>query len=1349
MKIFLRGATVVALLFVACQILAVHGSAAPPQPYSLPPELARKIEPALLKQLAQQKDELIPFIAHLQTRADLPAAPQRNAPERRRALVSTLQATANRTQVATRAFLALRQQEGKADQIRPFWIVNAIAARASAQTIFELAARPEIEIVKADHTHQLIDGATPKSAPPTPQSGARKARVGGIIPNPNLQFPTSNFQFPTSNHPTTQPPNQPSNQQTIEWNLGKIRADQVWNSFNIDGKGVVVATLDTGVDWQHPALQSKYRGYRGIGPAVHFGNWYDATPAGYLYPGDGNGHGTHTMGLLVGSTPERAIGVAPGAQWISAKIFTNGGLAQDSWIHTGFQWVIAPEGDPSLAPDIVSNSWGDDNGTQTTFLEDVQALRAAGILAVFANGNNGRYGNGTVASPASFDEALGAGATDDSDTIAPFSARGPSPLTDHIKPDVTAPGVAIRSSSPGGGYATLTGTSMAAPHVAGLAALLKQAQPSITITDTIYLITSTAVHLGTPIPNNDYGWGRIDAYAAVLLVTNAGTLGGVVTSGGVPIAGAAIQATDRISRSVQTSTDGDGNYRLPLSPGAYSVSVYAFGFTPVLNNSISISAGLTTTFNVDLAALPTGIVYGNVSEMGSGTALNATISVLATPASIQTSSAGTYLLTLPIGTYTLRAASWQHRVVTATITVRTGDRIAKDFSLATAPSILLVDSGAWYGDSQVRYYQNALDSLGYLYHARSITYTLASVPNITQMLPYSITIWSAPQDSPDYVGAGPTLVKYLDGGGRLFLSGQDIAFWDAGGTLLFPPDYFLYRLYGYFVSDNVQSPIALGVSGEALAGVTFTLNYTDSARNQFTPDQVAPSNDNAHALAVYKKGETAGLAVSTCLPYRAAYLGFGFEGVGPATVRERAMQNIIDWLMASPPMLGYTLSSDPSIAVGTAGQSVTHTLSLRNIGQLSDSYNLMTEGNRWPVSFWNDAFTQSLSLPLTLDSCTALAIGIRTDIPATVGRNVSDSARVTLQSESDSRSTQTRTLVSKTPATVLLVDDDRWYEVESAYQSSLRANNVPFDTFDTQGHGGPPLSRLQMYPLVVWFSGYDWFDPLSEADENNLAAYLNSGGRLFYSAQDYLFVRGSESSFALTYLGVLTYTNDMTVTTVNGVGGNIISDGMGTYSLIYPYRNFSDFLTPTANAEISLIGNHAAGAALNTRGIGGGEQADFKTAFFGFPFEALPANQQPALMRNVVGWLSPLGDSMLVAPPSAPPNSPLVYRLQLSSSNLSFAPSARVTITLPANTTLLSLDDPTLTYNKQSRTIYWSGSLASPVSPQWTMRISEGVAPGSMLIAEALIDDGEGIIFSRRAKTLVGRTILFFPQFYR
>ena len=194
------------------------------------------------------------------------------------------------------------------------------------------------------------------------------------------------------------------------WSLAMIRADLASSALGLDGAGVVVANLDTGVDWQHPALLAKYRGYRGQAPAIHRGNWHVSTQEPYSYPGDGGGHGTHTMGTMVGDDGAgNRTGVAPGARWIAVKLFDNGGFTYESWIHDAFQWVMAPEGDPALAPDIVNNSWGTSDGADGRYRSDIAALRAAGILPIFSAGNDGPNPK-SVGAPGSYTEALTVGA---------------------------------------------------------------------------------------------------------------------------------------------------------------------------------------------------------------------------------------------------------------------------------------------------------------------------------------------------------------------------------------------------------------------------------------------------------------------------------------------------------------------------------------------------------------------------------------------------------------------------------------------------------------------------------------------------------------------------------------------------------------------------------------------------------------------------------------------------------------------------------------------------------------------------------------------------------------------------
>ncbi len=265
-----------------------------------------------------------------------------------------------------------------------------------------------------------------------------------------------------------------------EWNIAKIGADVAWGQ-GVLGGGVVVGSIDSGVDGEHPALINQYRGNLGNGTVVNDYNWFDPTGTCGGSPCDNVGHGTHTMGTIVGGdgpgpfTPD--IGVAPGARWIAAKGCEDFGCTESSLLAAG-QFMLAPTDlagenpDPAKRPDIVSNSWG--GGPGDGFYEDiVTAWRAAGILPVFSSGNPGpACGDG--GSPGDYAGAISVGATDIDDVIADFSGRGPS-VYGKVNPNVSAPGVDVTSSVPGGGYESYSGTSMAAPHVAGTLALMLSA----------------------------------------------------------------------------------------------------------------------------------------------------------------------------------------------------------------------------------------------------------------------------------------------------------------------------------------------------------------------------------------------------------------------------------------------------------------------------------------------------------------------------------------------------------------------------------------------------------------------------------------------------------------------------------------------------------------------------------------------------------------------------------------------------------------------------------------------------------------------------------------------------------
>jgi subtilisin family serine protease len=299
-----------------------------------------------------------------------------------------------------------------------------------------------------------------------------------------------------------------------------LAADRVWRELGVTGTGVVVGSSDSGADGAHPALHNGFRGGAD--------SWYDP----WLHtrtPTDHNGHGTHTLATAVGATN---VGIAPGAQWIGC-VNLERNLGSPARYLDCLQYMLAPfpyggdpwrDGRPERAPQVLTNSWGcpDLEGCDAGALRQATAaIRAAGIFFVAAAGNSGPRCRSVADPPATSPDVLSVGAVDRRSTVPVFSSRGPGP-GGRPKPDQVAPGVDILSATPGGGYATETGTSMAAPHVAGVVALMWSANPRLAgdIGRTEQILRTTA-HPVAPHgddcgdPHNVTGAGLVDAYAAV------------------------------------------------------------------------------------------------------------------------------------------------------------------------------------------------------------------------------------------------------------------------------------------------------------------------------------------------------------------------------------------------------------------------------------------------------------------------------------------------------------------------------------------------------------------------------------------------------------------------------------------------------------------------------------------------------------------------------------------------------------------------------------------------------------------------------------------------------------------
>lgn len=457
-------------------------------------EISSRLQQALNK--ANQND-YIKILVLLRSQVDLATLDQQlysqksTLQQRAYQVITALKQNAENTQASLKSYLDEKSESAAVFTYQAFWISNMFVVEAKPQIINELMTRLDVAEMDLDAFLELD----------------RPETVENYI----------------------------EGTESVEPGVKIINAHLLWAQ-GITGQGRLVMDIDTGVFPSHPALNFKWRGNH----VPSYQAWFDPV-GGTTVPSDCDGHGSHTMGTMVGYSPTTGdtVGVAPDAEWIAAKTICTSPHTSNSV--AAFQWAIDPDGNPltiSDMPDVISNSWYDPDVTNECsgiYKTTLDAVEAAGIAVVFSAGNNGP-GTSTITKPknintndvnvmctAAIDGALYIGGN--TNPIASFSSRGPSLCGGTgsllIKPEVSAPGVNVRSSGSATGYTVLSGTSMASPHVAGAVALLKQFAPNLTGKQILEALYNTAIDLGAAGEDNNYGRGLIDVYAAFLSLGTA------------------------------------------------------------------------------------------------------------------------------------------------------------------------------------------------------------------------------------------------------------------------------------------------------------------------------------------------------------------------------------------------------------------------------------------------------------------------------------------------------------------------------------------------------------------------------------------------------------------------------------------------------------------------------------------------------------------------------------------------------------------------------------------------------------------------------------------------------------
>lgn len=545
--------------------------------------------------------------------------------QRHRAVLGALQDVAGRSQGALTDYLEARTRGGGIRGYTPHWLVNSVVVVGTVDAVRELALRDDVEVIEPDLKVELIEPIRSEKA--VPRDGFRGI---GMAPG-----------------------------------IDAIQAPRVWRELGIDGTGVIVGNMDTGVDGNHPALSARWRGLFADPSECWLDNSGQGTPD---FPVDNHyiGHGTHVMGTITGQAPDDTIGVAPGALWIASNTINQGaGSEFDNDVIQSLEWFADPDGNPETTDDVprvIQNSWGVNESfsgyydCDTRWWDAIDNCEAAGVVLTWSAGNEGP-GSQTMRSPA--DRAaspynafsVGSTLTYEPYEISDFSSRGPSGCGGEfaMKPEVCAPGSNIYSAQPGGGYQYLDGTSMAGPHVAGVVALMCAANPNLDVETIKQVLMDTALDRGTPGEDNTYGHGFVNAYEAVLAVMGGlGTVSGTVTDAGtgLPLEGVHVGVVDR---PVNRTTGADGTFQFMLPVGQWTLTFDVFGYADD-TLVVDVIENETVDGSIAMTALPTGTLSGLVHDYEGAVVSGAAVQVLDTPIDpVYSNGSGFYSIDIPAG----------------------------------------------------------------------------------------------------------------------------------------------------------------------------------------------------------------------------------------------------------------------------------------------------------------------------------------------------------------------------------------------------------------------------------------------------------------------------------------------------------------------------------------------------------------------------------------------------------------------------------------------------------------------------------------------------------------------------
>jgi hypothetical protein len=748
----------------------------------IPQEVLAKIDPNLWQQM---QSEAGPYTVMVKVKWHPDLEPIKFQHD---AVVAELKAEAAETQAPVIAYL---KQKRDAEILNTFWLCNYILVRADEDTIRELATFTTIE---------------------------------KVIMNFKITLPENEaFEYISSSENIKQ-----AEGSSATWNVEKIRAPEVWETLGLTGEGIKFATTDTGLDISHQDLADTLFTADPTDPKYP-GGWIEFDSYGnpvWSTPHDTYGHGTATYGLIVGQDkgPYGHVGVAPGAKGLGMHALTlPGGSGTFAQVLAGLQWVIDPfdeDGNHYPPARVSSHSWGA-TGYYCDLVEAVENMYWTGHLCVASIGNSYEGSSGT---PGNYYSVFGVGATDVNDYVASWSSGEWVYKTDYpctlpdwwpekwIKPDVSAPGVDCICPYPGNQYVYWSGTSFSSPHVAGAAILMLSGNPSLTPDEIKEALKATSVWYDRYYPTKPdtrYGWGRIDAYEAVMMVALPQGVRGYVTDAatGAPIYKAKAYCHE-MDRTVYT--DENGYYDMRLLPGTYTITVSRFGYEEQTFTNVEVVANEFTWLNVALTPIPPGYLEGYVYFKPTGIGIpGALVEALGVPVPVQaeTDAEGHFVLAIPPGTYDFKASAYGFKEdIVEDVEIIEGQTTTVNFYLTQPPVVAVVGDYPSVPGKITAF----LKDKGYIVDAYT---TLASViPNVAKYqaiilnMPsyYGTTTYSDMANFISATDANGVGVIWLDSW-YSYCSGYDLWYYSYYYGLPIGFSFYRYSTYYYGSYPNVYN----------------------------------------------------------------------------------------------------------------------------------------------------------------------------------------------------------------------------------------------------------------------------------------------------------------------------------------------------------------------------------------------------------------------------------------------------------------------------------------------------------------------------------------------------------------